>query len=305
MPGLGGTGSGSSFQNNVKALAKLKLNLRTLHEASEPDLSFSFCGMPLVAPVMVAPLAALGFQTGNKLTDEQWTDAVVAAARQIGTIAWTGDGPEPSFFAAGINAMRKNNYAAVPVIKPRANEAILERIKQAEQAGALAVGIDVDAAGIINMKLKGQPVGPKTKADLMYITENTSLPVFVKGIMTPDEALIAAEAGAAGIVVSNHGGRVLDHTPGTAEVLAEIAAEVRGRILVIADGGIRSGEDILKMLALGADAVLVGRPLLFGVAGGDAEGAAFMLTKLINELRTAMILTGCASLSAISPAVLR
>ena len=109
--------------------------------------------------------------------------------------------------------------------------------------------------------------------------------------MTPDEAEIAVAAGAAGIVVSNHGGRILDHTPGAAEVLPAIARAVRGRAVVLADGGVRTGVDVLKYLALGADAVLIGRPLVVGAFGGGAEGVALLLRKLQAELTSAMPFT--------------
>jgi isopentenyl diphosphate isomerase/L-lactate dehydrogenase-like FMN-dependent dehydrogenase len=122
--------------------------------------------------------------------------------------------------------------------------------------------------------------------------------------MTPDEATLAFDAGAAGIVVSNHGGRVLDHTPGAAEVLPAIAQAVRGRGVILADGGVRSGADVLKYLALGADAVLVGRPLVVGAFGGGTEGVTFLLQKLRAELAAAMLLTGTASVRQVSAAIL-
>ena len=105
----------------------------------------------------------------------------------------------------------------------------------------------------------------------------------------------SAEAGAGAIVVSNHGGRALDHTPGTATVLPAIAQAVTGRLTILADGGVRTGTDILKFLALGADAVLIGRPLVWAAFGGGAEGVQLLYEKLAAELKVAMILTGCAS----------
>ncbi len=110
--------------------------------------------------------------------------------------------------------------------------------------------------------------------------------------------------GPAGIVVSNHGGRVLDHTPGTAEVLPEIAAAVKGKVKIFVDGGIRSGTDALKMLALGAEAVLVGRPMAIAAVGGGKQAVALLLTQYADQLRTAMIYGGCKSLSDVSPSVL-
>ena len=166
------------------------------------------------------------------------------------------------------------------------------------------MGIDVDAAGILPMRAAGQPVEPKTVAQLKELVQSTRLPLILKGIMCVEDALAAREAGAAAIVVSNHGGRVLDHTPGTAEVLQQIAQAVRSDIVVLADGGVRSGVDVLKMLALGAHAVLVGRPLATGAIGAGADGVRLILEQMRNELKVSMIYTGCASVSEIGEGVL-
>lgn len=122
--------------------------------------------------------------------------------------------------------------------------------------------------------------------------------------MTPDEAEAVVKAGAAAIVVSNHGGRVLDCTPGAAEVLPAIAARVKGKTVIFADGGIRSGIDVLKMLALGADAVLIARPLIIAAFGGGREGVALYLNQLKNELFQAMLLTGTADVKEVSPSII-
>jgi 4-hydroxymandelate oxidase len=134
--------------------------------------------------------------------------------------------------------------------------------------------------------------------------EYTDLPLILKGIMTPDEAQLAVDVGAKGIVVSNHGGRVMDHLPGTAAVLPAIAEKVKGQITILVDGGIRDGIDVLKMLALGADAVMIGRPLAVAVLGGGREGARFYLESLKSELYSAMILTGCNSIDSIGRHIL-
>jgi 4-hydroxymandelate oxidase len=128
----------------------------------------------------------------------------------------------------------------------------------------------------------------------------TPLPLILKGVMTVDEALVALDVGAKGIVVSNHGGRNLDHTPGTADVLPAIAKRVKGKLTLLADGGVRYGADVLKLLALGADAVLVGRPIIRGAHGGGAEGVQVILDKIRGELAENMVLTGTASVRAVS-----
>jgi isopentenyl diphosphate isomerase/L-lactate dehydrogenase-like FMN-dependent dehydrogenase len=177
-------------------------------------------------------------------------------------------------------------------------------MKLVEEAGALAVMVDVDSAGRAARAAKlGQVIEPKTPKQLRELVKATRLPFVVKGVMTPDEARVAVECGAAGIVVSNHGGRCLDHTPGTAEVLPAVAEVARGKAVVLADGGVRYGSDVLKMLALGADAVLVGRPVLRGAHGGGAEGVALVLDKMKKELVEAMTLTGVASVQKVSRGV--
>jgi isopentenyl diphosphate isomerase/L-lactate dehydrogenase-like FMN-dependent dehydrogenase len=122
--------------------------------------------------------------------------------------------------------------------------------------------------------------------------------------MTVDEAEACCAAGVDAIVVSNHGGRALDHTPGTAEVLPEITKAVKGSITLLVDGGIRSGADVLKMLALGADAVLIGRPITIAAIGGGVDGIKVLYDKLTNELRAAMILTGTKSVTDVSEDIL-
>ncbi len=140
--------------------------------------------------------------------DEFCQVQVQGGALAAGTIALTGDGGYPEVFAASIKATKAAKGAAIPIIKPRLLPDIITRLRQAEEAGgAMAVGIDVDAAGLINMRLLGQPVSPLSPANLAKICRSTKLPVIVKGIMTTDEAVLAQEAGGAqAIVVSNHGG---------------------------------------------------------------------------------------------------
>ncbi|MDK2856202.1 MAG: hypothetical protein PWQ86_1415 [Bacillota bacterium] len=293
VPGMGGVGTGTAAVNNFEALRKVKLNLSTLHAVSDPDLSVDIFGRRLALPVLGAAVAGTKVNFGGRLSEWEFAWAQVKGAAEAGTLALTGDGPLAEVYATGLAAIKEVGGAGIPIIKPRSLKEIRARIAQAEEAGALAVGIDVDAAGLVNMRQAGQPVGPLTPAALKELCAATRLPLVVKGIMTPDEALLAYEAGAAGIVVSNHGGRALDHTPGTAEVLPAIARAVKGKLLLLADGGVRSGVDVLKFLALGADAVLVGRPVVWAAFGGGVEGVAALYAKLAEELKVAMILTGC------------
>jgi 4-hydroxymandelate oxidase len=151
---------------------------------------------------------------------------------------------------------------------------------------------------------KGLLAGAPTWADIATLRAQTKLPMLLKGIMTAADALRAIEVGADAVIVSNHGGRTLDTQPASIDALPRIAAAVQGRVPLLLDGGIRRGTDVVKALALGARAVLVGRPVLHGLAVGGATGVAHVLKLLRTELEIAMAQTGCATLDAIGPDVI-
>ena len=149
------------------------------------------------------------------------------------------------------------------------------------------------------------PAGGKSVEDLKAIAEMAGAPFIVKGVMTVKGALKAKEAGAAAIAVSNHGGRVQDQCPATAEVLPEIVKAVGGSMKIFVDGGIRSGVDIFKALALGADAVIIARPFVTAVYGGAEEGVKAYIDKLAGELADTMAMCGAFSLDEITPDMVR
>jgi 4-hydroxymandelate oxidase len=144
-----------------------------------------------------------------------------------------------------------------------------------------------------------------TWRDVEWLRSIAPLPLLVKGVVRPDDARCALDAGAAGIIVSNHGARQLDSAPATLEALPGVVEAVAGRCEVLMDGGIRWGTDVLKALALGARAVLVGRPVLWGLAVGGRAGVTRVLQLLREELSCAMTLAGCANLDAITPDLIR
>ena len=304
VPGMGGVGSGESFKANLNALQQYRLRMRAVHEVKEPVTSFQLWAKKLSMPIMAAPMTGTTYNMGGQLSEQEFVNNIISGSIEAGTIGFCGDGADPAMFDSGVSAINNNAGQGIPIIKPRAQEEIIKRIKNAEKAGAVAVGVDIDGAGLVTMALKGQAVGPKDKNEIKELVQSTSLPFILKGVMTVEDALDALEAGVSAIVVSNHGGRVLDHTPGAAEVLPEISDLVRGRMLVLADGGVRSGSDVLKLLALGADAVLVGRPLITGAFGGGKEGVSFVLDKYRQELVQAMLLTGVPDVENVWPGIL-
>lgn len=304
VPGMGGIGSGAGFQNNFRALAECALNLRTIHRVQAPSMTATLFGHDLRLPVLAAAIGGTAMNMHASLSEAEYAAAVINGSAQAGVIGMTGDGPKPDIFRGGLQAIRQEQGRGIPIIKPREPEQIVKLANEAADAGAIAFGIDIDAAALINMTRAGQTVGPKSFGQLEHIKRHARLPFIVKGIMTVDEALACVEAGVDAIVVSNHGGRALDHTPGTAEVLPAIAKAVQGRLVVMADGGVRSGIDVLKMMALGAEFVLIGRPIAIGAVGGGAEGVKMVMDKIADELYAAMTLTGCSDVRAITSRVL-
>ena len=171
-------------------------------------------------------------------------------------------------------------------------------------ADPCAIAMDIDAAGLPFLKGLNPPAGSKTVDQLKEIAAMAGKPFILKGIMTVKGAEKALEAGAAGIIVSNHGGRVLDQCPATAEVLPAIVDAVGGKMKVFVDGGIRSGMDVFKALALGADAVLIARPFVTAVYGGAQEGVQAYVDKLQAELADTMAMCGAHSLADIDRSML-
>lgn len=308
VPGMGGIGSGKSFKNNFLSLQKIELNMRSFHNIKKVDTSVTLFGEKIALPVMSGATGGVTYNMGlkGKMTDAEYIDAILGGCRLGGTLGWAADGiGDPlETFEIRLKAVKKYDGKAIVTIKPKTQEEIIKRVRLIEQAGAVAFAVDIDSAGRAARALPGQTVEPKTLKQLREIAKSTKLPFIVKGVMTVDEAKMAIDAGAAGIVVSNHGGRVLDYTPGVADVLPKIAAKVKGKTVIIADGCMKYGTDVLKMLALGADAVLAGRHLLRGAVGGGKEGVALMLNRMKSELTDSMVLTGTASARKVSKNIL-
>ncbi|MDR1835546.1 MAG: alpha-hydroxy-acid oxidizing protein [Fusobacteriaceae bacterium] len=305
VPGMGGAGSGLSFQRAYQKLRDIPLVMRTIHDVTEPVLKTELFGLELSFPCLGAPITGTKINMGGGVTEEEYCTDVITGAVAAGTVSMVGDTGDPACFEFAVKTIRETGGKGIAIIKPRSNEEILKRIRIAEQAGAAAVGMDIDGAGLVTMKLFGQPVGPKSLAELKALTSSTKLPFIVKGILSADEAKLCAEAGAAAIVVSNHGGRVLNGTLAPCEALPEIADAVGDKMTVLADGCVREGGDILKYLALGAKAVLVGRPLIWGSLGGRKEGVQLIFETLKNQLSQSMILTGTADVSRVDKKILR
>lgn len=299
IPGVGGKGTGSSFIRNREKINEVKIHLNTIVKKDTIDTSVELFGKNFKYPVFAAPIGAVGVNYSEELNDLTYSQAIIEGCKKAGVLGFTGDGAKDNFFDEPLSVIDENEGMGIPTIKPWENQEIIKKIKKAEKAGALAVAVDIDAAGLVILAMMGKPVATKSIEELKEITASTKLPVIFKGIMTVEGARKALDAGAYGIVVSNHGGRVLDHTLASIEVLPAIAGEVKGKMKIFVDGGFRDGVDIFKGLALGADAILIGRPYAVAAYGGGKEGVELYTHRLGQVLEETMIMTGCHRLQDI------
>ncbi|MCI8742285.1 MAG: alpha-hydroxy-acid oxidizing protein [Lachnospiraceae bacterium] len=300
IPGPGAKGVGDTAIRNYDKWKEIRVQMDTLCENQPVDTTFRLFGREFAYPFFAGPVGAVNLHYGEKYKDAAYNDILVSACAEAGIAAFTGDGTNPEVMEAATEAIRRSGGVGVPTVKPWSGAVVREKMELVRGCGAFAAAMDIDAAGLPFLKNMTPPAGSKTTAELAEIIRSAGVPFIVKGIMTVKGALKARDAGAAAIVVSNHGGRVLDQCPATAEVLPEIAEAVGDSMTVLVDGGIRCGTDIFKALALGADGVLICRPFVTAVYGGEKEGVAELVGRLGAELKDTMAMCGAHSLGEIT-----
>ncbi|HYY65128.1 MAG TPA: alpha-hydroxy acid oxidase [Gaiellaceae bacterium] len=319
----GGSGDEWTLRDNVAAFRRWRLRPRMLVEANEPSATTAVLGAPVSLPVLLAPV---GFQ---QLAHREGELAVARAAASVGTV----------YCHATLSSLAPNECAeAVPECarwfqlywsRDRGfTRDLLQRVAEAGY-GALVLTVDLPVLGrrerdlrlginfppgdvpLPNVSPELQPLGQGfghvvdatlTWRDLEWLRKECSLPLAVKGILTAEDAVLAADHGAAAVVVSNHGGRQLDGVPASLDVLPEVVEAVGDRVEVLLDGGVRRGIDVLVALALGARAVLVGRPFLWGLAVDGEQGVLRILELFHEEVLTGLTLLGCATPAGVTRA---
>ena len=305
IPGPGSKGVGDTAIRNYDKWQEIRVNMDTLCEGGEPDTSVKLFGKEFCFPIFAGPVGTVNLHYSDKYDDISYNKILVSTCKSCGIAAFTGDGTNPLVMQAAAKAIKENDGFGIPTIKPWNLDTIKDKLSLVIDADAFAVAMDIDAAGLPFLKNMNPPAGSKSVEELREIISLSNIPFIVKGIMTVKGALKAKEAGASAIVVSNHGGRVLDQCPATAEVLEEIASAVGDSMTVLVDGGIRSGTDVFKALALGADGVLICRPFVVAAYGGGAEGVQTYIEKIGTELKDTMQMCGAHSVSEITRDMVR
>jgi 4-hydroxymandelate oxidase len=320
-----------TLADNPAAYGRIKLLPRVLCGVGTPDLSTTVLGTRVSLPVLIAPMAMQG------MAHAEAEAGTARAAREADTVMVLSTISNTAIEDV-IAAREGPVWFQLYIYRDRAACAALVRRAEAAGCSALVVTVDAPVIGqresdirnrfampahlsLPNVLDTGAPMttageGPQSAlnayahhqldpliqwSDIDWLRDITSMPIVLKGILHPNDARMALARGASGIIVSNHGGRQLDTVPATIEALPAVLDAVGADCEVYVDGGVRRGTDVLKALALGARAVLLGRPILYGLAVDGSAGAAQVLAILRAELERAMVLTGCASRSDVGP----
>lgn len=305
IPGPGAKGVGDTAIRNYDKWKEIRVNMDTLTENKPVDMSCNLFDRKFKYPFFAGPVGAVNLHYGEKYDDMTYNNLLVSACANEGILAFTGDGTNPDVMKGATTAIKNVGGLGIPTIKPWNIDTIKEKIELVKKSNAIAVAMDIDAAGLPFLKNMNPPAGAKSVDELKEIIKISNLPFIVKGVMTVKGALKAKEAGAYAIVVSNHGGRVLDQCPSTAEVLEDIVKAVGDSMKVFVDGGIRSGVDVFKALALGADGVLICRTFVTALYGGEEAGVKSYIEKLASELEDTMAMCGAYSINEITRDMIR
>lgn len=312
----GGAGDERSMADAREAWDRLRLRPRILVDVATRDLSTAAFGRSLAHPVIVAPMAAHDLAHPDA---ERATARGAAGAGALFTLSTISSLPMEEVAAAAPDAPRWFQLYA-----PADRSDCQALVERAAAAGyeALAVTVDLPLPGnrerdrrnafVLHLGVHLAPDQPTDEGgiielptltwdDLAWLRSVCPIPLIAKGVLRADDAARAVDAGCDGIWISNHGGRQLDTSIAGIDALPEIAAAVGGRALLVVDGGVRRGIDVLKGLALGADLVAVGRPVLWGLAAGGADGVRHVLELVRDELSLAMALAGCRTIEEITP----
>jgi biotin carboxylase len=293
LPGIGSCGEGYGFIRNLRVFKGYAILPDLFSEADNVNTGTDIFGIPLDAPVLPAPISNLRRNLNGVFEEEEYNRMVLSGSRKAGSIGciaeseYGGNGDELGYL---FGPLRDVYGHGVPFFNPYLGPSTtIRRIRTSFEAGVKVAGLSVDA--------KDRPSSNRWLAD---IVRESPVPLILKGILSPVDARHAVEAGVKGLVLSNRGGRISEHLPSSYEMVQEIRKTVAEDTLLLVDGGIRSGEDVFKALALGADLVLIGRPVFIYCAGALEEGVSFYLDRIGRELRKVMLLAGAKTVADVT-----
>jgi len=294
----------ATFHRNPRAFRQYLFRQKIFHDVSEPELSIELFGHTLPIPAITAPVGSFS------LIGEDAEREVAEGTERVGAMMFTSQAAK--FDPKGWRRAAKSPLVFMAYMN-RGKEEVSEYAKTAEDLGFAAVGITMDTVRPVKIgdevplsTKDGKPRrGHKsTPKDIEWMKQQVDLPVVVKGIMGADDARIAVDSGADALVVSNHGGRILDFNRAALEALPEVVDAASGKVPVLLDSGIRRGGDIVKALALGAKAVLAGRPIAWGVGAFGARGVERVYAIFAEEMQRVMTMTGVARARELTQAIL-
>ncbi|KAM2993637.1 hypothetical protein FF2_045715 [Malus domestica] len=321
----GGAEDQHTLKENVEAFRRITLRPRILVDVSRIDMSTTVLGYKISAPIMLAPTSM------HQLAHPEGEVATARAAAACNTIMILSSISSCTVeeVASSCNSVRffqlyvfkrrdisaqivrraeENGYKAIVLTvdapRPGRREADIKNKMVAPQLrnfeGLISTKVDTDKGSNLEAFVKGAYDASLCWEDIGWLKSITNLPILIKGVLTHEDARKAVEVGVAGIVVSNHGARQLDYTPSTISILEEVVHAVGGKVPILFDGGVRRGTDVFKALALGAQAVLVGRPVVYGLAADGERGVRRVIEMLKNEFELTMALSGCPSIRDIT-----
>ena len=294
FPGPGALGCGDVAVRNYDKWKEIRLHMDTIHEDRPVDMCTTLCGKEFEYPFFAGPTGGIKMHYGESYDDVSYNAVMMETCANYGTVAFANDNIENCF-----EGIQKAGGIGIPAMIPYDFDVMEKRIARIHDSGAYAMAMAIDSQGLPYFK-KNHEAKFISKEQLAEVIKLANMPFIVKGVMTVKGAEKAVEAGASAIVVSNHGGRVLDQGLATAEVLEDIVGSVGGAVPVLVDGGIRSGADMFKAFAMGAKGVLICRPFVTAIYGGGSDGICCYIDKLAEELKYAMWMCGAFSLDEIT-----
>ncbi len=302
LPGIGSFGAGGGFRRNIEALNGYAILPDVMSILDNVSTGTDIFGIPLDLPVLTAPLSNMRSNMKSLFGEDEFNTLTLRGAKRSGTIGCisqmesSGSHEDIEYLTGPLEDVYGHG---IPFFSPYSGKTTtLKNLEKAFKAGVKAAGLSIDLKEGPSAHLAGE----RWLADII---ERSPVPLIIKGILTPDNAARAADAGARGIVVSNRGGRLLESVASGVEMLPEIKSRTGDTTLLLVDGGIRSGEDVFKALALGADLALIGRPIFIYACGAGEEGIFFYLSRIQNELKQAMLVAGAKTVNDICMKMLR